>query len=69
VGAEQGFAGEPFIEIVKQCAPHGEITETITYEPPPGIAWDDATYTGSAYPVYGWPHVWSTLPSISIRMK
>ena len=21
---------------------------------PPGIQWDDATYTGSAYPVYGW---------------
>jgi CO/xanthine dehydrogenase Mo-binding subunit len=24
------------------------------YEPPPGIHWDDATYTGSAYPVFGW---------------
>jgi CO/xanthine dehydrogenase Mo-binding subunit len=31
-----------------------EIAETVTYEPPPGIQWDDATYTGSAYPVYGW---------------
>jgi CO/xanthine dehydrogenase Mo-binding subunit len=31
-----------------------ELAETVTYEPPPGIAWDDATYTGSAYPVYGW---------------
>jgi CO/xanthine dehydrogenase Mo-binding subunit len=27
---------------------------TRQYEMPPGIAWDDATYTGSAYPVYGW---------------
>ncbi|MEO8552567.1 MAG: molybdopterin cofactor-binding domain-containing protein, partial [Kofleriaceae bacterium] len=27
---------------------------TKQYEQPPGIAWDDATYTGSAYPVYGW---------------
>src|SRR5258706_1426920 len=27
---------------------------TKQYEPPPGIAWDDATYTGSAYPCYGW---------------
>ena len=27
---------------------------TRQYEPPPGISWDDATYTGSAYPVYGW---------------
>jgi CO/xanthine dehydrogenase Mo-binding subunit len=33
---------------------HGELAETRTYEPPPGIAWDDATYTGSAYPTYGW---------------
>ncbi len=24
------------------------------YEPPPGLAWDDATYTGDAYPVFGW---------------
>jgi CO/xanthine dehydrogenase Mo-binding subunit len=35
--------------------PHdGEVAVTLQYEPPPGIAWDDATYTGSAYPVYGW---------------
>jgi len=27
---------------------------TKQYEMPPGIAWDDATYTGSAYPVFGW---------------
>ena len=32
----------------------GEVSETAQYEPPPGIEWDDATYTGSAYPVYGW---------------
>jgi len=31
-----------------------ELAETVTYEPPPGIHWDDATYTGSAYPVFGW---------------
>jgi CO/xanthine dehydrogenase Mo-binding subunit len=31
-----------------------ELAETVTYEPPPGIQWDDATYTGAAYPVYGW---------------
>jgi CO/xanthine dehydrogenase Mo-binding subunit len=36
------------------AAANGELAETATYEPPPGIAWDDATYTGSAYPVYGW---------------
>ena len=32
----------------------GELAEVVQYEPPPGIAWDDATYTGAAYPVYGW---------------
>ncbi len=32
----------------------GELAETVTYEPPPGIQWDDDTYTGSAYPVFGW---------------
>ena len=32
----------------------GEVSETAQYEPPPGIEWDDATYTGSAYPVFGW---------------
>ena len=32
----------------------GEPSETVQYTPPPGIQWDDATYTGSAYPVYGW---------------
>jgi len=30
------------------------VVETVQYEPPPGIQWDDATYTGSAYPCYGW---------------
>ncbi len=35
--------------------PHeGEVSVTRQYEPPPGVHWDDATYTGSAYPVYGW---------------
>jgi len=32
----------------------GPIEETVQYQPPPGIAWDDETYTGSAYPVFGW---------------
>ena len=32
----------------------GEQTATSQYKPPPGIQWDDDTYTGSAYPVYGW---------------
>ncbi|HEX9186448.1 MAG TPA: molybdopterin cofactor-binding domain-containing protein, partial [Vicinamibacteria bacterium] len=33
---------------------HGPLTVTRQYEPPPGIAWDDATYRGDAYATYGW---------------
>ena len=33
------------------AADAGELAETVQYEPPPGIAWDDETYTGAAYPV------------------
>ena len=32
---------------------HGPLTVTRQYEPPPGIAWDDATYRGDAYATYG----------------
>jgi CO/xanthine dehydrogenase Mo-binding subunit len=32
----------------------GEVAITTQYEPPPGIHFDDTTYTGAAYPVYGW---------------
>nr|HEX4313761.1 xanthine dehydrogenase family protein molybdopterin-binding subunit [Kofleriaceae bacterium] len=42
------------IEAGETAPAGGELAETVQYEPPPGIAWDDATYTGSAYPVYGW---------------
>jgi CO/xanthine dehydrogenase Mo-binding subunit len=37
-----------------QLHDRGEVAVTLQYEMPPGIHWDDATYTGSAYPVYGW---------------
>jgi CO/xanthine dehydrogenase Mo-binding subunit len=33
---------------------HGPLTITRQYEPPPGIAWDDAAYRGDAYATYGW---------------
>jgi CO/xanthine dehydrogenase Mo-binding subunit len=29
-------------------------TALVQYEPPPGVVWDDATYSGDAYPAYGW---------------
>lgn len=32
----------------------GELSATVTYRPPPGIVWDDQTYSGDAYPVFGW---------------
>ncbi|HEY1558424.1 MAG TPA: xanthine dehydrogenase family protein molybdopterin-binding subunit [Kofleriaceae bacterium] len=31
-----------------------ELTVTKQYEPPPGVHFDDETYTGAAYPVFGW---------------
>ena len=53
--AEQNLTGS-LVEIARAhaAATQAELVETATYEPPPGIHWDDATYTGSAYPVYGW---------------
>ncbi|MFN0059691.1 MAG: xanthine dehydrogenase family protein molybdopterin-binding subunit [Planctomycetota bacterium] len=50
-----GLANKTLHEIALHHAQHvgdGAITET--YAPPPGVVWDDATYTGAAYPVYGW---------------
>jgi CO/xanthine dehydrogenase Mo-binding subunit len=35
-------------------ARHGRTVVTKQYEPPPGIHWDDATYSGDAYATYGW---------------
>lgn len=35
-------------------ATHGTVTVEREYEPPPDHTWDDATYRGDAYPVYGW---------------
>ncbi|MGE5198648.1 MAG: xanthine dehydrogenase family protein molybdopterin-binding subunit, partial [Rhodospirillaceae bacterium] len=33
---------------------HGPLVVTTRYEPPPGLAWDEETYRGSAYGSYGW---------------
>ena len=51
---ENGMVGRPLLEIAKARGALGELAEMVQYAPPPGIEWDDATYTGSAYPVYGW---------------
>lgn len=55
-GVAHDLAGAPIATIAAAHARAGEpeLSRTVQYEPPPGIAWDDATYTGSAYPVYGW---------------
>ncbi|CAN5913724.1 xanthine dehydrogenase family protein molybdopterin-binding subunit [soil metagenome] len=53
-GVENGHAGATLPELAKARALHGELTDTKQYVPPPGIHFDDATYTGAAYPCYGW---------------
>ncbi|HKE20665.1 MAG TPA: xanthine dehydrogenase family protein molybdopterin-binding subunit [Kofleriaceae bacterium] len=60
--AAHGLAGAPIAEAAEAMAAATaaagvggeEVAETAQYVPPPGIQWDDDTYTGSAYPVYGW---------------
>ncbi len=53
-GQEHG-RGVDLVELARaHAAADGELAATMTYEPPPGIHFDDATYTGAAYPVYGW---------------
>jgi CO/xanthine dehydrogenase Mo-binding subunit len=52
---ENDLAGAPLVKIAAAIhQAEGEVSETTQYSPPPGIEWDDETYTGSAYPVYGW---------------
>ncbi len=53
-GLEHGHRDASLLQLAAARGAEGELVETITHEPPPGIAWDDATYTGAAYPVFGW---------------
>lgn len=53
-GAERDDADDLRALARAHHAAHGEASATRTYTPPPGIAWDDDTYTGEAYPCYGW---------------
>jgi CO/xanthine dehydrogenase Mo-binding subunit len=58
--AERGFIadGKPlagFDEMARDyIATHGELLAYARYASPPGIVWDDETYSGDAYPVYSW---------------
>ena len=51
---EHGKSGSLVELAAAMTAAEGEVSELVQYKPPPGIEWDDETYTGSAYPVYGW---------------
>jgi CO/xanthine dehydrogenase Mo-binding subunit len=52
--AQNDMAGAPLTDAAARMTAGGEIAETVQYSPPPGIEWDDASYTGAAYPVFGW---------------
>jgi CO/xanthine dehydrogenase Mo-binding subunit len=44
-----------FDEMVREyVAQHGALVAYAQYASPPGIRWDDATYSGDAYPAYSW---------------
>jgi len=46
---------DEFTEIAREyTAQHGTLRAFVRYSHPPGIDWDDETYTGDAYPVYSW---------------
>ena len=51
---ERGVKGDLVERAARMFEEVGEISELAQYSPPPGIEWDDDTYTGSAYPVFGW---------------
>jgi CO/xanthine dehydrogenase Mo-binding subunit len=47
--------GGPFAETyAADAAEHGPIRIDQQFEPYPGVEFDDATYTGDAYPAFGW---------------
>ncbi|MBI4542822.1 MAG: xanthine dehydrogenase family protein, partial [Gemmatimonadetes bacterium] len=48
---KQRLGGLPPDEYLRR---HGPLVVTKQYEPPPGIAWDDATYRGDAYATFSW---------------
>lgn len=55
VDGERAARGGSFVEAADRLlAREGAVSAMATYTPPPGICWDDATYTGDAYPVFGW---------------
>jgi CO/xanthine dehydrogenase Mo-binding subunit len=52
---EERSDGVPFHEAFRDDAKaHGATRIDQQFEPYPGVAFDDATYTGDAYPAFGW---------------
>ncbi|HJW21301.1 MAG TPA: xanthine dehydrogenase family protein molybdopterin-binding subunit [Candidatus Limnocylindrales bacterium] len=52
---EARHPGAPFHEVFRQDAvQHGPTRIDQHFEPYPGVAFDDATYRGDAYPAFGW---------------
>jgi len=49
---DEGAARRSFASRLPEAA--RPLTLTRQYEPPPGVAWDDAAYRGDAYATYGW---------------
>jgi CO/xanthine dehydrogenase Mo-binding subunit len=47
----EGRTGRPFAESYREV---GAMRVDEQFEPYPGVAFDDETYTGDAYPAYGW---------------
>jgi CO/xanthine dehydrogenase Mo-binding subunit len=53
---EDRNGGRAFVEIdlARDAREHGPLRIDQRFEPYPGVAFDDATYTGDAYPAFGW---------------
>jgi CO/xanthine dehydrogenase Mo-binding subunit len=57
LGLAADATGESFTEALVSWhaeRPGTEVVGEARYEPPPGVRWDDDTYTGDAYAAYGW---------------
>jgi CO/xanthine dehydrogenase Mo-binding subunit len=55
VQVEEHAGGKPFAEVYReQALAHGPIRIDQRFEPYPGVSFDDETYTGDAYPAFGW---------------
>jgi CO/xanthine dehydrogenase Mo-binding subunit len=54
-GHVEAATGQPFADSYRDFArEHGALRVDERFEPYPGVHFDDATYTGDAYPAFGW---------------